>query len=235
MDFISFNWYQDYSLFIEYLKSISDTKYKEFSTKLTLTKYEMLGIKIPILRNIAKELSKCDYKFFLSIASNTYFEEVMLKCLVITHIKDLNELMKYFYSCVNLIDNWSINDTFCNSLKIVANNKTYFLKVIDKLIKSKKEYYLRMGLILLLNYYVLEEYLEIIFNYLDMIESDLYYVNMAEAWLICEIFIKYPDYALKYLENNKLNNFTINKSISKIRDSYRVKREMKDYILKFKK
>lgn len=235
MDLINFNWYQEYSLFIEYLKSISDTKYKEFSTKLTPTKYEMLGIRIPMLRNIAKTISKKDYKAFLSIAGNTYFEEVMLKCLVISHIKDLNELMEYFYSCVDLIDNWAINDTFCNSLKIVNNNKTYFLSVIDKLIKSNKEYHLRVGLIILLNYYVLEEYLDIIFSYLDLINNDLYYVDMAMAWLLCEVFVKYPDITLKYFENNKLNKFTINKSISKIRDSYRVSKEIKDYILKFKK
>ncbi len=58
---------------------------------------------------------------------------------------------------------------------------------------------------------------------------------MAMAWLLCEVFVKYPDITLKYFENNKLNKFTINKSISKIRDSYRVSKEIKDYILKFKK
>ena len=68
-----------------------------------------------------------------------------------------------------------------------------------------------------------------------MIDSDYYYVNMAIAWLLCECFIKHQDITLKYLENNNLNKFTINKCISKIKDSYRVSREMKGYINKFKK
>ena len=95
-------------------------------------------------------------------------------------------------------------------------------------VKSNQTYHIRVGLILLLCYYVEEEYL-------DNIKSDEYYVNMAEAWLVCEIFIKYENVGLKYLEHNELNKFTINKSISKIRDSYRVDKEMKEYILKFKK
>ena len=224
-----------YKKFIEYLKSISEKEYKKFSEKITFTKYEMLGIRLPKLRNIAKVISKGDYQSFLKVSESTYYEEIMIKLLVIANIKDINKLMFYFDDAINLIDNWALCDTFCNSLKIVEKNKDYFLTKIDKLIKSNKTYYIRVGLILLLCYYVEKEYLELICNYLDSIESDEYYVNMAEAWLICEIFIKYESIGLKYLENNKLNKFTINKSISKIRDSYRVSKEMKDYILKFKK
>ena len=84
-------------------------------------------------------------------------------------------------------------------------------------VKSNQTYHIRVGLILLLCYYVEEEYLDLILKYLDNIKSDEYYVNMGEAWLICEIFIKYESVGLKFLEYNKLNKFTINKSISKIR------------------
>lgn len=220
---------------MEYLKSISEKEYKEFSSKITFTKYEILGIRLPKLRRIAKEISKGDYLSFLKVSENTYYEEVMLKLLVMANIKDINELMLYFDNAVNLIDNWALCDTFCNSLKIVKKNKDYFLTKIDELMKSKQTYHIRVGLILLLCFYVEEEYLELILKYLDNIKSDEYYVNMGEAWLICEIFIKYENIGLKYLEHNKLNKFTINKSISKIRDSYRVSKEMKDYILKFKR
>ncbi len=224
-----------YNNFINYLKSNSENSYKEFSEKLTFTKYEMLGIRLPKLRSIAKEISKSDYKSFLKICKSTYYEEVMIKLLIIANIKELDELMIYFDNAVNLIDNWALCDTFCNSLKIVSKNKEYFLEVIDKLIKSDKTYDIRVGLILLLCYYVEEKYLDLIFNYLDSIKSDEYYVNMAEAWLICEIFIKYENIGLKYLELNHLNKFTVNKAISKIRDSYRVSEYMKDAILKFRK
>ncbi len=236
MDLKNIEWNKNsYQEFMEYLKSISEKEYKEFSSKITFTKYEILGIRLPKLRRIAKEISKGDYLSFLKVSENTYYEEVMLKLLVMANIKDINELMLYFDNAVNLIDNWALCDTFCNSLKIVKKNKDYFLTKIDELMKSKQTYHIRVGLILLLCFYVEEEYLELILKYLDNIKSDEYYVNMGEAWLICEIFIKYENIGLKYLEHNKLNKFTINKSISKIRDSYRVSKEMKDYILKFKR
>lgn len=218
----------------EYLKSISEESYKEFNSKIIFTNYEMLGIRLPKLRVLSKEIFKTDYKEFLNI-NITYYEEAMLYLLVIAFIKDIDELMLYFPKALDLIDNWALCDSFCGSLKIVINNKEYFLKVIDKLLKSDKTYDVRVGLVLLLNYYVSEEYLDLIFKYLDDINSDEYYINMAEAWLLCEIFIKYQSDGLKYLENNKLNSFTINKTISKIRDSYRVSKDVKDKILIYKK
>jgi len=176
-----------------------------------------------------------DYIEFLKVAKSNYFEEVMIKGFVIAGFKDIQMLEKYFYSYLDLIDNWSINDSFCNSLKIVNKNKDYFMNIIKDLVRSKEEYYIRVGLIILLNFYVEEEYLSQMFKILDEIKSDLYYVNMAEAWLVCEIFTKYPKETLKHLENNKLNKFTINKIVSKIRESYRVSRELKDYVLKFRR
>lgn len=224
-----------YLEYIKYLKSISEESYKEFNSKIIFTNYEMLGIRLPKLRSITKEITKGDYKTFLRISGNTYYEEVMIYLLVVASLKSLDELMLYFDKALSLIDNWALCDSFCGSLKIVEKNKDYFLNVIDKLLKSKEVYNIRVGFVLLLNYYVSDEYLDLIFKYLDDIKSDEYYINMAKAWLLCEVFTKYQDISLKYLKKNKLDKFTINKTISKIRDSYRVSKEVKDSILIYKK
>lgn len=230
------NWNKDkYKEFVSFLISLKDDKYRDFNSKLITTKYKMLGIRMPVLRKIAADIFKGDYKNYLRVAESNYFEEVMIKGFAIAKIKNIQELEQYFYSYIDLIDNWAINDSFCNSLKIVNKNKDYFMNVVTKLVNSSKEYYIRVGLIILLNFYVEEKYLPLIFNILDNITSDLYYVNMAEAWLICEAFTKYSNITLKYLDNNKLNKFTINKAISKIRDSYRVSNELKDYVLKYRR
>ncbi len=236
MNLKEINWNKKtYQEFINYLISIKNHKYQEFNTKIINTKYPMLGIKVPILKNIAKEISQGNYQAFLKNSSTNYYELVMLTGLVIGTIKDLNELNIYFLDYISLIDNWALCDTFCASLKIVNKHKEYFQKIINNLINTKQEYYVRVGLVLLLNYYVSEEYLSYIFNILDTINSDLYYINMAKAWLLCECFIKFESTTLVYLEHHNLNQFTINKSISKIKDSKRVSKEMKEYINKFKK
>lgn len=233
---LNINWNKDsYQEFIKYLKSISDAKTQVFNTKIITTKYPILGIKLPLLRNIAKKISAGDYQSFIKHNTSTYYEEVMINLLVISNIKDKDELLKYFYIGLDLIDNWALCDSFCSSLKIVNKYKHEFLDIIKKLVKSNKTYYIRVGIVLLLDYYIEEEYLKIIFNILDNIKSCEYYVLMAISWLVAEIFIKYPEDGLNYLKNNNLNSFTINKSISKIRDSYRVKKEVKEAILQYKR
>ena len=80
-----------------------------------------------------------------------------------------------------------------------------------------------------------DEYLDCIFKLIDEIELDKYYVNMGISWLLCECFIKYRDKTLEYLLKSQVNTFTFNKTISKIRDSYRVSKEDKLYLNSLKK
>ena len=223
----------DYLSFIKYLNSLKEDKYRLFQQKLIITKYEIIGIKLPVLRRIAHDLMD-NYKSFLSVP-NEYFEIVVIKGYIIGQLKNIDEVLNYFKEFVSLIDNWAICDTFCGSLKIVNKNKDKFINIISELINSNEEYLVRVGLVLLLDYYVEEDYLEYIFEIIDKTTSELYYINMARAWLLCECFIKYENETLKYLENNNLDKFTINKTISKIRDSFRVDKKTKDYILKFKR
>lgn len=59
---------------------------------------------------------------------------------------------------------------------------------------------------------------------------DKYYVNMGIAWLLCECFIKHREKTLAYLLKSNINTFTFNKTISKIKESYRVSSEDKIYL-----
>ena len=221
---------ETYQEYINYLISIKENKYKEFHTKLCFTKYEILGIRLPIIRQIAKEISKTNYEDFLKLTKSKYYEEVLIEGLVISTIKDESVFDKYFNKYITKIDNWGICDSFCNSLNIVIKNPTKYFNLCKKLSLSNEEFISRVGLIIILNYFIKQEYLKDIFNILDSITSDKYYINMAQAWLICELYIYYPQETEKYLKNNKLNNFTHNKSISKIRESYRITKEKKDYL-----
>lgn len=219
--------YQEY---INYLISIKEEKYKQFHSKLCFTKYEILGIRLPIIRKIVKQISKTNYEDFLKLTKSNYYEEVMIEGLVISNIKEEQLFNKYFNKYITKIDNWGICDSFCNSLDIVTKNPSKYFNLCKELSLSNEEFISRVGLIIILNYYVKEEYLQDIFNILDSIISDKYYINMAQAWLICELYIYYPQVTENYLKKNKLNKFTHNKAISKIRESYRISKEKKEYL-----
>lgn len=221
---------KEYLTYIEYLKSLGEETYKNFHSKLTTTQYEILGIRVPLQRKIAKYLAKGDIKSFLEKSKNTYYEEVMIKGFVIASIKEKDLFLKYLEDYVSLIDNWAITDGFCNSLKIVKQDEYFWFCYFSNFLKSKEEFKVRVGLIVFLSFYIKEPYIEKIFSLVDEIKLDKYYVNMGIAWLLCECFTKYREKTLNYLLKSKINTFTFNKTISKIRDSYRVSKEDKEYL-----
>ena len=202
---------ESYKEFVKYLISLQDLKYKEFHSSLVLnSKYEMIGIRVPIMRNIAKKIAKTNVVEFLDNAQDNYYEEVMIQGLVISHIKDEELFYKYFKNYINKIDNWALCDTFCSSIKCIRKYEDkYFNEAINNL--------------------------NIIFNTLNKINSDKFYINMAQAWLVCELYIKYPEETKEFIKNNSLNKFTQNKAISKINDSYRVSKEDKEMLKKYRK
>ena len=221
--------------FEKYLMTFQDLKYRDFHSSLVLnSKYKMIGIRTPIMKDIAKEIAKSNMYEFLDAVENNYYEEVMIEGLVISHIKDEKEFYTYFKKHIPKIDNWALCDSFTSSIKIVRKFKDKYFREAVKLSLNKKEFYSRVGLVMILNHFIEKENLNIIFDTLNKIESDKFYINMAEAWLLCDVYIKYPKETKEFLKSNNLNKFTQNKAISKIHDSYRVSKEEKEMLNKYK-
>ena len=230
-------WNEDnYKKFIKYLINIQDLKYKEFHSSLVLnSKYEIIGIRLPVMRNIAKEIAKSNIEEFLKFAQNKYYEEVMIQGLVISHIKNETIFYKYFKKHTKKIDNWALCDCFCSSIKIVRKYEDKYFKEAIKFALDENEFISRIGIVLILDHFINKKNLNTIFDTVNKIKSDKFYINMAEAWLICEMYIKYPKETTEFLKKNNLNKFTQNKAISKIHDSYRVSMEEKELLNNYKK
>lgn len=228
------NWNKDdYKEFISYLFEIRDSKYKEFHSTLGVD--NVIGIRIPIMREIAKEIYKGNYKEFLSLVETNYYEEITIYGFIVGNIKELDTSVHYLDEYKNRINNWASCDTFCASYKIVKKNKDYFFNYINKNINSNNLWIRRLCFVLLLNYYVEEEYIDNIFMLCDKYNTKDYYVQMAVAWLISVCFVKYRDKTINYIKNNKLGDFTHNKSIQKIKESLRVCKEDKLLVEKLKR
>lgn len=227
---------ENYKEFVKYLISLQDIKYKEFHSSLVLnSKYEMIGIRVPVMRDIAEKIAKSNIEEFLEYAQDKYYEEVMIQGLVISDIKDENLFYKYFIEYINKIDNWALCDSFCSSIKIVRKYEEKYFKEAIKLALNEEEFISRVGLVIILDHFINLNNLDIILDTLNKIQSDKFYINMAEAWLLCEMYIKFPNKTKEFLKKNNLNKFTQNKAISKIHDSFRVSKEEKELLNIFKK
>ena len=220
------------------LYSLQDKKYQEFQKGLCPGVVNIIGVRIPELRILAKELLKnYSSKELLENINDNYYEEIMLQGMVIGGAKeDINTILKYVKEFVPKIDNWAVCDTFCTSLKITKKYKKEMWKFIQEYLKSDKEFELRFAIVMILGYFIDEKYLEKDFKIFNNIKSDKYYVKMALAWAISICVIKYYDRTVKYLEKEAiLDDFTYNKAIQKARESYRLSKEQKDFLNTLKK
>lgn len=220
----------------EKIFELADEKYKEFHSGLCPNTNNIVGVRVPVLRNYAKELSRGDFRKYLANAKDEYYEEVMLQGMVIGLAKmELEERLEYITKFVPKIDNWAICDVFCASLKFVNKNKEEVWKFVGQYLKSNKEFEIRFGVVMLLDFYITEDYIDRVIKILNEIKHEGYYVKMAVAWAISICYIKFPKETMELLRNNELDDFTYNKALQKIIESYRVSEEDKKMIRTMKK
>ena len=220
------------------LFGLQDKKYQEFQKGLCPGVDNMIGIRVPILRNYAKELlKKYDFKEVMECIKDNYYEEIMLQGMLIGGAKEnFDVIISYIQEFIPKIDNWAVCDTFCTGLKITKKYKEEMWLFIQKYLKSKKEFEVRFGVVMILDYFTDEEHLEENLKIFNNIKVDKYYVQMAVAWAISICLIRYYDRTVKYLqEEADLDNFTYNKSIQKAIESYRITDGQKEFLRKMKK
>lgn len=220
------------------LFELADEKYKIFHSGLCPGVNNIIGIRVPVLRNYAKDLIKSyPLNDLLNEIDDAYYEEIMLKGMLIVLAKneDIEIILDYISSFIPKIDNWAICDVFCASLKITKKYKDDMWIFLQRYLTSNKEFEIRFSIVMILDYYIEEQYLERDFEIFDMIESKDYYVQMAVAWAVSICLIRFYDETVDYLKKCKLDNFTFNKSLQKAIESYRIKDEQKEYLRNMKR
>lgn len=213
------------------LINLSDEEYKSFNSKLCPdTKKEMLGIRIPKLRVLAKELVKENiWEEFLKDVKDKYFEEIILQGFVIAYSKKtLEEKFDYMRSFIPKMDSWAITDTFTPTLKVKEKDLKIYWDFILPYVKSNKEFEIRFAIISMLDYFITDQYVDNVIKILDNITHEGYYVKMGVAWTLAEIGIKYNEKLMDYLKSdNNLDKFTFNKTLQKMIESYRISDDQK--------
>lgn len=226
---------------IDELIMLKDEKYKEFNKKLCPdTNLEMLGIRVPILRKFAQKILKSnEYNIeeFLKNKDIKFFEEVQLKGFIIGYKKTgFENKLKLIEEFISYIDSWAITDTFVPTLKIKKENLKDYWNFILKYINSEKEFEVRFSIVSMLDYFIIDQYVDKVIEILNNVSNEGYYVKMAVAWTLAEIGIKYNGKAMQFLKGkNNLDKFTYNKTLQKMIESYRIDKEQKDVLRMMKR
>ena len=211
------------------LLEIAEADYQTFSSSLLPDIDNVLGVRLPKLRKLAKEIYASEnWQEYLAVNETIYMEEVMLQGMIIGLIKDTPDvILRYVKEFIPKINNWSVCDCFCNGLKFTRQNQELVWDFLQTYLTSNKEYEIRFAVVMLLSFFVNEKYLAPVLATLDKLRTNDYYAKMGIAWAVSICCINFPDRTYEYFKHSKLEDWIFNKAIQKCIESYKVTPEMK--------
>lgn len=209
-----------------------DLQYKQFHSKLmpTVNPDTIIGVRVPVLRKIAKDFNGDAQKFFDSVP-HAYYEENNVHAFLIEKIKDFDKCIEETNKFLPYIDNWATCDMMRPN--VFKKNREKLLVYIQEWLKSSHSYTVRYAIGMLNSYYLDDDFCT---QYLDMaiIQSDEYYINMMIAWYFATALTKQYTFALPYITEYRLPKWVHNKAIQKACESRRITKEQKEFLKEFK-
>lgn len=217
---------------VDKLLTSSKSKFKSYHEKVSKSSKLVLGVPVPKMREIAKDLLKKNFQEYLQLCEFKYFEDTMIYGLIIASLS-FDDFLKYLKGFLSHADSWAHIDSFVPTAKCIKKNKEKFFQIIENNILSADGLTLRFYIVSLMCYYLDGEHIDSVFNVIEKVDGRGYYNDMAIAWLISVAYVKFKDKTFDFIKNCNLTDFTLNKSISKINDSFRVTRENKILLQNF--
>ena len=211
---------------------MADEPYRQFHSRLLPGTEHILGVRLPLLRKMARRLLKEEGTSCLERLMDETYEELQLQGLIIGAIREeAGEKLERIRKFVDKIDNWAVCDTFCTSLKFTRKNQALVLDFLKPYIFSAREFEARFAAVMLLSWYADEEYIQETLHLLDQIRQTDYYASMAVAWAVSVCYVKFPEITMEYLtEWNTLDGDTYRRALQKILESSRAGKEQKQQI-----
>lgn len=215
------------------LEALSEPGYQKFASALipSVPQEKILGVRLPKLRALARELAADDWRAYLRCARCDTFEEVMLQGLVISGLEEEpGTVLSYAGSFIPKIDNWSVCDAFCAGFRLARTHPDAVWGFIQPYLRDDREYGVRFGAVMLLSYFADRRHASEAFRLLDEAHCEGYYARMAVAWAVSALFAALPERTFRYLGRSSLDDFTYRKALQKILESRQTGAEYRERI-----
>lgn len=210
------------------LLALKDEGNAVFAKSLIPGDHILLGARLPDMRELAKRIAKDDWRSYINDWDPYYFEDYMLRGLVIAYAKmDLEERLEEYRRFIPYIDNWSVCDSFCNTWKPKPKERDAVWEFILPYLRTGKEFEMRFAAVMMLCHFIDDEHIDRVISELDSARNDAYYYMMAKAWTLSVCFVRFPEKTMGYLEKGALDETTLRMTVRKIRESYRVSDDLK--------
>ena len=210
-----------------------DTKFRDFQSSLIPGEggMNMIGVRTPALRSLAKALvKKDDIGDFLSDLPHEIFEENQLHAFIISEVKDYDLCLEEVNRFLPYVNNWATCDQMNPKVFGKKETREKLLSQIKLWLKSKETYEIRFGIRMLMCYFLDEDFDPKYLKMVSKIRSEEYYVNMMIAWYFATALAKQYEATLPLVEAKTLSPWVQNKTIQKAVESFRVSDERKTYL-----
>lgn len=208
-----------------------DEEYQLFQAKLipTIPGESVIGVRTPAMRELAKHYAKDDeIEAFLQKLPHKYYDENNLQGFIISRCKDYKKTVAYLDRFLPYVDNWATCDLM--RPKVFAQHLDLLDKDISRWIGSDLAYTIRFGIEMRMSFFLKDNFEKRFHEEIAVIRSDEYYINMMIAWYFATALSLQWKETIPYLLQNRLDDFTHNKTIQKARESFRITEEQKEYL-----
>lgn len=214
------------------LEASSGGEFVSFVEKLTPGAQDVLGVRVPQLRLIAKELMAADWRGYLASGRHDYHEYDMLSAIIIANAKcGLDERFELASQFLPHMNNWCVTDTIGMGFKCARKHQAECWSFIEQFFMAEHEFTRRFPIVVMLSCYLNDEYIDRVLKALLAIGDDRYYVRMALAWAYSGTFIKHAEKAMPIFEHGLIKDSWVhNKAIQKSLESFRVSDDVKQHL-----
>jgi 3-methyladenine DNA glycosylase AlkD len=221
-----------------------DDEYREFNARIVATGYEVLGVRTPALRRLAKEIaSGPGVREYLwegpgggkhgPGSTELTHEEVLLYGLVLaarSRRMPLEEVFTRLERLVPYFDSWAHVDVIVSDIKIFARHGDEVLRRFAPFKTHEGEFFRRTFVILVMDYLLDADHIDSSLEELAGVPQGQYYVDMAIAWALSVALVKHWHRTEPLFHAPVFSRFVHNKAIQKARESRRITPEQKEYL-----
>lgn len=222
-----------YEAFRKELWAMQDVGYRDFQARLLCTDLPVIGVRVPQLKRVAAQIAKADGAGFLAHCGRETYEERLLYGLVtaalpVGYAAFLPHCDRY---AAEIAENWAHCDVFCSAAgRRIRGQEAAFYAHIEDYLRAENPWTVRIGLVFLLGCYLTPPYLAETLRRADGVQSEFYYIRMAQAWLLATAWAKDRESCMAYLPHCRLDDWTFRKFVQKARESLRVSAADKAYL-----
>ncbi len=206
-----------YQNYLQILLVNGEHKYADFSKNLSHSDYKVIGVRIPTLRKIVQENYRDDSLVLADFELGKYLEvDFSYLAIGLLRCETVAEQLVFLKANMKIAKSWAITDmitTYCKKLSF-EDYWQFFIETCN----DEHIYVQRFAFVLGLKYYHDKRILQT-FPYIK--DNEDYMVYMGQAWLLATVAICYPHAVFEFLQSGISSNLK-NKTISKIKESYRI-------------